>query len=49
VEEIGTEIVGVMRDDPMTVFFVNHNDMRFEAFGSAGRFWKTDIIADAWR
>jgi len=44
VEEIGTEIVGVMRDDPMTVFLVNHNDMRFEAFGPAGRLWKTDII-----
>jgi hypothetical protein len=44
VEEIGTEIVGVMRDDPMTVFFVNPNDMRFEAFGTAGRLWKTDVI-----
>jgi len=44
VEEIGTEITGVMRDDPMTVFFVNHNDRRLEAFGTSGRLWKTDPI-----
>jgi len=45
VEEIGTEIVGVIRDGPMTVFLVNHNDMSFEAFGIAGRLWKTDTIS----
>lgn len=44
VEETGTEIVGVMRDDPMTVFFVNHNGMSLEAFGRTGRLWKTDTI-----
>jgi hypothetical protein len=44
VEEIGTEIAGVMRDDPMTVLFVNHNDMSLEAYGRTGRLWKTDTI-----
>jgi len=44
VEEIGTEITGVMRDDPMTLFFVNHNDRCLEAFGKSGRLWKTDTI-----
>jgi hypothetical protein len=31
-----------MRDDPMTLFFVNHNGMSLEAFGRTGRLWKTD-------
>lgn len=44
VEEIGTEIAGVMRDDPMTLFFVDHNGMSLEAFGRSGRLWKTDAI-----
>lgn len=44
VEQIGTEITGVMLDEPMTLFVVNHNDQRLEAFGRSGRLWKTDII-----
>jgi hypothetical protein len=45
VEQTGTEIIGVTRDEnPMTVFVVNHNDMSLEAFGRTGRLWKTDTI-----
>ena len=44
VEEIGTEVAGVMRDDPMTVFIVDHNGMSLEAFGRSGRLWKTGTI-----
>ncbi|HEX3070343.1 MAG TPA: hypothetical protein VHX14_17380 [Thermoanaerobaculia bacterium] len=44
VEKIGTDIVGVLRDAPLTVLLVNHDDMRLEAFGSTGRLWKTDTI-----
>jgi hypothetical protein len=40
--EIGTDITGVMRDDPMTVFIVDHNGTSLEAFGQTGRLWKTD-------
>jgi hypothetical protein len=44
VEEIGTEVAGVIRDDPMTVFIVVHNSLSLEAFGRTGRLWKTDPI-----
>ena len=44
VEEVGTEVAGVLRDDPMTVFVVNHNDVSLEAFGKTGRLWKTGTI-----
>jgi AcrR family transcriptional regulator len=44
VEEIGTEVAGVMRDDPMTLFIVNHNDRCLEAFDQTGRLWKTGTI-----
>ncbi|HYI12601.1 MAG TPA: hypothetical protein VEK57_26355 [Thermoanaerobaculia bacterium] len=40
VERTGTEIVGVSRDEGMTLFIVNHNDVSFEAFGPGGRLWK---------
>jgi hypothetical protein len=40
VERTGTEIVGVSRDEDMTLFIVNHNDVSFEAFGPGGRLWK---------
>jgi hypothetical protein len=40
VERTGTEIVGVARDEDMTLFIVNHNDVSFEAFGPGGRLWK---------
>ena len=41
VEQIGTDVARVMRDDPMTVFVVDHNGTSLEAFGKAGRLWKT--------
>jgi len=44
VEEIGTDVAEVMRDEPMTVFLVNHDGMSLEAFGRTGRLWKTDPI-----
>jgi len=44
VEQIGTEVAGVMRDALMTVFLVIHNGMSLEAFGTNGRLWKTDTI-----
>lgn len=31
VEAVGTEVVGVMRDKPLTVFIVSHKDMSLEA------------------
>lgn len=45
VEEIGTEVAGVMRDEPLTVFVVDHDGMSLEAFGRSGRLWKTDTIS----
>ena len=44
VEVIGTEIAGVMRDELMTLFVVDHNGTSLEAFGRTGRLWKTDPI-----
>jgi hypothetical protein len=44
VEQLGTEVVGVMRDARMTLFLVNHNDISLEAFGTSGRLWKTSDI-----
>jgi hypothetical protein len=44
VEQIGTEVAGVMRDAPMTLFVVDHNGMSLEAFGRSGRRWKTEPI-----
>jgi hypothetical protein len=44
VETIGTEVAGVMRDEPNTVFIVSHRNMSLEAFGRTGRLWKTDAI-----
>jgi hypothetical protein len=45
VEQIGTDVAGVTRDGPMTVFIVDHNGMSLEAFGPNGRLWKTDTIS----
>ena len=42
VEKVGTEVVGVFRDEAMTVFVVDHDGMSLEAFGRSGRLWKTD-------
>ena len=44
VETIGTEVAGVMRNEPMTLFVVGHRNMSLEAFGRTGRLWKTDPI-----
>lgn len=44
VEQIGTEISGVMADDAGTLFVVVHGSRRLEAFGRAGRLWKTGAI-----
>jgi hypothetical protein len=43
VERTGNEVVGVIRDESMTLFVVNHNDVSFEAFGPGGRLWKSDL------
>ena len=45
VEQIGTDVAGVTRDGPMTVFIVDHNGMSLEAFGRNGRLWKTDTVS----
>jgi hypothetical protein len=44
VETIGTKVIGVMSNRPRTLFFVNHGDTIFEAFGERGRLWKTAPI-----
>ena len=45
VERTGTEVVGVIRDEPFTLLVVDHNGMSLEAFGRTGRLWKTDTIS----
>lgn len=45
VETIGDDVVSVGRDESGEVFVVNHDDRSFEAFGRAGRLWKTDAIS----
>lgn len=45
VETTGTEVVGTMGDEQLTLFIVNHNGMSLEAFGRNGRLWKTDTIS----
>lgn len=45
VEQIGTDVAGVTRDGPFTLFIVDHNGMSLEAFGQTGRLWKTDTIS----
>jgi hypothetical protein len=44
VETIGTDVVDVLVNEPMTLVLVNHDDLRLEAFGETGRLWKTDRI-----
>jgi hypothetical protein len=44
VEETGTRVAGVMRDEPPTLFVINHNGLVLEAFGRTGRLWKTPLI-----
>src|SRR6185503_19041429 len=43
-EEVGTNVVGVMRNEPNTLFIVHHRDASLEAFAKTGRLWKTDRI-----
>lgn len=45
IETIGTEVVAVMRNEPFTLFVVDHNGMSLEAFGTTGRLWKTNAIS----
>jgi len=45
VEEIGTDVAGVMVDERWTMFLVDHNGMSLEGFGKTGRLWKTDTIS----
>lgn len=41
VEDIGSDIVQVSRDEDLTLLFVYHGDGSLEAFGKSGRLWKT--------
>ncbi len=45
VETLGTEVVGVMRDGPLTLLVVDHGGRSLEAFGKSGRLWKTGTIS----
>jgi hypothetical protein len=44
VETIGTDVVGTMSNQSRTLFFVNHDNLRLEAFGKSGRLWRTGPI-----
>lgn len=44
VETIGTEVTGVMTDEPRMLFIVEHNGVSLEGFGRSGRLWKTAPI-----
>jgi hypothetical protein len=41
VEHTGNEVVGVHRDELMTIFVIEHNGVSLEAFGVVSRLWKT--------
>ena len=45
VEKIGDDVVSVGRDESGEIFIVNHDDRSFEAFGPAGRLWKTYALS----
>ncbi|HEV8431979.1 MAG TPA: hypothetical protein VGR95_01105 [Thermoanaerobaculia bacterium] len=45
VEQLGDDVVSIGRNESGDVFIVNHDDRTFEAFGPAGRLWKTDVIS----
>ena len=45
VEQIGMDVAGVMMHVRRTLFVVDHNGTRLEAFGKRGRLWKTGIIS----
>ena len=46
VETVGTHVVGTRHDEPLTLFVINHDGRSLEAFGRAGRLWKTGAISD---
>jgi hypothetical protein len=41
----GTQVIGTMGDERRTLCVVVHNGTSLEAFGRAGRLWKTDTIS----
>jgi hypothetical protein len=41
VERTGNDVAGVIRDEPRTLFVVNHDGVMLEAFDAEGRLWKT--------
>jgi len=41
VEDLGSDVVQVSRDEHLTLFVVYHGDGSLEAFGKSGRRWKT--------
>ncbi|HYI12948.1 MAG TPA: hypothetical protein VEK57_28130 [Thermoanaerobaculia bacterium] len=45
VETLGTDVAGIVRDEPMTLFVVDHDGRSLEAFGRTGRVWKADRIS----
>jgi len=45
VERIGTDVAGVMCDEPMTLLVVDHDGRSLEAFDRTGRVWKADRIS----
>jgi hypothetical protein len=45
VETIGTDVSGVICDDPMTLFLVVHGATGLEAFDRTGRLWKAERIS----
>jgi hypothetical protein len=47
VETLGTRVSGVMRNEPLTLFVIDHSGICLEAFGVNGRLWKTVPIGAA--
>jgi hypothetical protein len=45
VETVGTDVVRVIHDEPLTLFVVDHGGRSLEAFGRTGRLWKADGIS----
>jgi hypothetical protein len=45
VDVVGLHVAGVRVDASRTVFLIDHDGMRLEAFGKTGRLWKTDPIS----
>ncbi len=45
VETIGMDVRGVMRNEPLTLFVVDHDGRSLEAFGRTGRLWKAERLS----